>query len=178
MDGVTVDWATGMTVALGYDMSIYDPYMDHPEQINWELRNKLLGRDRMNATMSSDVRFWENLQPFPWTRELLDAVSGCYDIAFLTKPSDFPAAYTGKMRWCKRHYPGIDLVFCNNKEVVAARDKFLIDDDSRQVDNFQRFGGHAHLFKNQFVLHRMTHAQQSEYIQSIRAEIDRKHRYD
>ena len=171
MDGVTVDWLTGVTVALGKSMDIYQPYQTSSEGLSWDTPVKLLGEPAISRLMTSSENFWSSLQPFDWTAELIQKVSSRYRVVFLSKPAGIPAAAAGKLIWCNRYYPNIELILCNHKGIVASANKYLIDDDVRQTIGFANECGHTWLFDQQFKLQQKSATEMSAYLDNLLAHI-------
>jgi 5'(3')-deoxyribonucleotidase len=96
-------------------------------------------------------QFWLELQPLPWMVDLVDL---CHrfvsreDLYIVTSPSECPSSYVGKIKWIKRYF-GDDFnqfFLTPHKEMLAQRDRILIDDRSINVHNFRQEGGSAFLF--------------------------------
>lgn len=90
------------------------------------------------------AEFWENLEPYAWARELVELVK-TYDEDFvvLTKPSKHESCQIGKQRWMDRYFPGVPVVFSQNKSQDRCKGSHcvLIDDSDKNCDEWWRTGG-------------------------------------
>ncbi len=92
--------------------------------------------------------FWENLQPYPWAKELVKLVREIAPLTILSSPSQQPASLSGKLKWLHKHFgPGFrDFLLGPPKHLCARPDVVLIDDSDDNVHMFRRCGGKAVLF--------------------------------
>lgn len=96
--------------------------------------------------------FWAALEPFPWLAELLEVSRSFAPITILTSPSIAPSCLEGKVRWLHRHFPKVngrhfmDYLIGNQKHLLAAPRRVLVDDADSNVDSFRAAGGKAILF--------------------------------
>ncbi len=149
LDGVCVDWTNA--VLRIYDMGLPQP----PEKIPYNL-DEYIGVDpedlwtRINIR---GVRWWEDLEPYPFFHEMFDSLSTLGpEVIFLTSPCISGNSCAGKVRWLKRHVGKVHdrYIITTRKELLARPDTVLIDD---RVDNIRRFtaaGGHGILFPRQW----------------------------
>ena len=97
--------------------------------------------------------WWENLQPYPWYKDLIKALKSIGELYILTSPPNTAAhsqshAGTGKMRWIAKHL-GNDFrnfILCYDKYLLAAPNRLLIDDRADHCNLFEEHGGQSILF--------------------------------
>ena len=88
--------------------------------------------------------FFEDLPLMPGAQEVLNDLSGRFEIFIATQAMTVPNSLGPKYRWLQRHFPFIpptNYVFCGNKSILLA--DYLIDDLPR---NLERFKGQGLLF--------------------------------
>jgi hypothetical protein len=91
--------------------------------------------------------FWERINPYPWLPELLSVCQSLTDsLSLLSTPSRSPHSYSGKRRWCDKYAPDIKLILTDQKHLLAAPGRLLIDDSDKNCDAFRAAGGSAILF--------------------------------
>jgi hypothetical protein len=93
--------------------------------------------------------WWENLDPLPWAKELLDLVrSGPGEVFICSTPSAGRHSPCGKVEWMRRHIDPYftDYILTSHKYLLAAPDRVLIDDSTANCDRFSRAGGVSVLF--------------------------------
>ncbi|HEY3625273.1 MAG TPA: 5'-3'-deoxyribonucleotidase [Terracidiphilus sp.] len=85
--------------------------------------------------------FFEDLPLMPGAQEVLEELSGRFDIFIATQAMTVPNSLGPKFRWLQRHFPFIspaNYVFCGNKCILRA--DYLIDDLPRNLDRFEGQG--------------------------------------
>jgi len=92
------------------------------------------------------AKFWADLKPFSWTKELWELCNQTAPTVILTSPSQDPHSLTGKSMWMNKHLVSRDAVFRKflvgpAKEFCAARDHILIDDSNENCSKFYDEGG-------------------------------------
>lgn len=148
VDGVLADWTAGVCRLARKD----------PEEVyaNWQPGEAI--HDQLGITKSqmwraietSGERFWANLDPLPWARDLWALCNEYAPTTILTSPSLDPACLAGKLRWLNYHLGDgkafRDYLIGPNKYVVAGPGKLLIDDHARNCDKFVEAGGASIVF--------------------------------
>jgi hypothetical protein len=96
--------------------------------------------------------FWRDLRPYSWLPRLISTILSCdrhYHV--LTNPGRAafaPYAAKGKIQWCAEHLhlPPSRIVLAADKHLLARPDRYLIDDDDRNIDAWTQAGGVGILF--------------------------------
>lgn len=148
VDGVICHWTRQAMIYGGIDP-------DSPEAIEAELDGGFPafealfgGRDHLDAVVKDGGRkFWLEIPEFPWAKELVKAVKRFADnqnaaLAFLTSAGQWAeVAASAKFEYLNLRWPEIPVIVCKQKYLVAANDKFLIDDFHENVNRFKHGGG-------------------------------------
>lgn len=92
------------------------------------------------------AEFWENLEPYPWTRDLVDILeSSKVQWRFLSKPTYDAGCYAGKYNWVKKHFGKHinKLILINGDKSIVCRGSksLLIDDKDKNIEQWQAAGG-------------------------------------
>lgn len=100
--------------------------------------------------IDADEFFWENIEKYSWTDELVDLVKSVdpkYTV--LTSPHNHPNSYKGKCTWIKEVLkidPPKRAILTAIKEDCAKPNRVLIDDSNDNCEKFIAAGGQAILF--------------------------------
>ena len=93
--------------------------------------------------------FWENLEPLPWFKELIEFVEEhSREWHIVSAPSRCPTSYNGKVRAFKKVF-GKDFdrfILTPHKHLFAKPETILIDDRLENVERFNRAGGYGFVF--------------------------------
>jgi 5'(3')-deoxyribonucleotidase len=153
LDGVLVDWVKGMLTGLGLDPK--DTNHHQGVLSDYDYLEKLVGRAKIDQVQTElGYEFWANLEFLPWAKDLitrLKMASG-NNLAFLTSPGKFADGAKGKLIWQQRYFPEIPMITCRYKGLCAGPNKYLIDDDKKQIDDFRANGGFVYQWPSQFSL--------------------------
>lgn len=157
MDEVLVDFVGGACKVHGVCRS----HMEHYRVSGtWDItdalgRAKTAGMSGLSNTQfwnpihDAGVEFWENLEKLPWFEDVISwAESRFSEWYVVSAPSKETNSYTGKVNWLKRELGrDFDRLFITpHKELLAARDRLLLDDRMSNLDSFKQQGGEAMLF--------------------------------
>jgi len=85
--------------------------------------------------------FFEDLALMPGAQEVLEELSGRFEIFVATQAMTVPNSLGPKYRWLQRHFsfiPPTHYVFCGNKSILRA--DYLIDDLPRNLVRFEGEG--------------------------------------
>jgi hypothetical protein len=97
-------------------------------------------RAKFWAPILADTNFWEDIEPYPWMRELLDfleSIVGFSHVVICTGPaSGNSAEVSAKHDWLLRHGVRNEVIKIKEKWRLSAPGTLLIDDWERQVDEF------------------------------------------
>ena len=98
--------------------------------------------------------FWEDIPPYSWCEELVDALQSIDEVQILTSSPSTDAltksnASTGKARWVGKHLldKNLRINIVHDKYLLAAPGRILIDDRENHCDLFREHGGRSILFK-------------------------------
>lgn len=114
--------------------------LDIPKQEAW------------NHIISLGEKFWEDIEIFPWTYDLVKLCQKLAQTSLLTAcVINNSNIYAGKCKWIKKHLPGVPhLMGIGCKSIVASEKSLLIDDSPINCENFIKNGGNALLFPSFF----------------------------
>ncbi len=97
--------------------------------------------------------FWEEIPPYPWCEELVDALQSVDEVQILTSSPRTDAltksnASTGKSRWIGKHLleKKLRVNIVHDKYLLAGPGRVLIDDREGHCNGFRNFGGMSILF--------------------------------
>ncbi len=92
--------------------------------------------------------FWSEMEPYSWFMDLYNELKKKGEVYFLTSPSQSPNSLSGKLKWLQKQFnKGFkDYVITPKKELLAAKNTYLIDDYPNNVDKFSAAGGNGILF--------------------------------
>lgn len=149
-DGVLFDFDTGSARVHGVRPKMLQ---DHRTPGVWDTKEPLgtlvLGRpfsteEFWRPITSQKEEFWENLDPLPWWKELIQLVEKyTTNWHIVSAPSRCPTSYNGKVRAFKRLF-GQDFdrfLLTPHKELLARPNSLLIDDRESNVEKFVLAGG-------------------------------------
>ncbi len=149
MDGVISDFVTASLTLHGWNGSTEDlPPGDRDMA-------RVVGVTRSHFWSLIDAQgadFWATLPPFPWFADLVGLVREFAPMTILTSPSLSPSCLEGKVRWLYTHFPKVngrcfsDFLIGNQKYLLAAPGRVLLDDTESHVNAFREAGGNAILF--------------------------------
>ena len=126
---------TGLTVPDPWPPGVYDlgEAFGAPNARIWRMIN------------AEGSRFWRELQPYEWFRDLFDGLCRLDNVCFCSTPSS-PASAAGKLEWIQEYAPGTEYVLTEHKEILAHSGAVLVDDREDICSTFRAWGGKAVLF--------------------------------
>lgn len=145
VDGVVADFTGGMMVAHNQPW----PYSRVVGDAAWRI-DEIWGLSKDEFWKPCGYSFWRTLEKMPEADEIVDACVrhvGRQGVCFCTSPCQTKGSMDGKLDWLSDNYPGFPVLFTVGdpdappKQFCAGRDAILIDDCSRNVDNFVAWGG-------------------------------------
>ena len=93
--------------------------------------------------------FWINVPMYPGAREFVEAVNKIAPVTFCTSSSLSPDCAKAKIEWIARHIGSQYPMFIGyrgvSKGLMARPDQLLVDDYSKNVDEYTAAGGPAYL---------------------------------
>ena len=91
--------------------------------------------------------FYGNIvKPYPWLDQFLKMVSDTDEFIIMSSPSNSPFGYAAKKIWCDKYIGDVRLIVGNEKELLARKDRMLIDDCDVNIDSFREAGGRCITF--------------------------------
>lgn len=118
--------------------------------------DKLIGleiKQEMWGVINAIPDFWENIPPYPWCEELVDALQSVDEVQILTSSPSTDAltksnAFTGKARWIGKYLfdKNLRVNIVHDKYLLAAPERILIDDRNNHCKKFKKHGGKSILF--------------------------------
>jgi 5'(3')-deoxyribonucleotidase len=94
-------------------------------------------------------KFWEQLQPKPWIKNLLREVKSLTDDwHIISSPTRHSECYSGKVKWLKEYFGSTfdQFALTPHKHIFAQENVVLIDDHDDNVEKFVEAGGMGILF--------------------------------
>jgi len=141
MDGVLCDFVSSAFSAHGmkYDHAVYPRGVFAIEKVIGVTTSEFWRRIDFGGES-----FWENLDPYPWARTLVDELQEIDKVVIATSPSRSPASYSGKRRWLqKMGMCKLDSMFGACKWLMAKSDRTLVDDGEHNIVEWEKAGGYA-----------------------------------
>lgn len=147
-----------MTIFVDMDEVIADTYGEHIRRYNRRFGASLTREQCMGGEVWEQVPqhrehlwqhyyepgFFRNLEPIPYSREVLQALAGKYEVYVASAAMQFPNSLIEKHQWLDEHFPFIhwrNRILCGDKHIL--RGDVLIDDRSH---NLEAFKGRSILF--------------------------------
>ena len=127
----------------------YDPQLDlidaNPE---WE---KFVWTEIEKA----GYEFWENLEKYDYADKLIFELEKLGQVIFLTSVGNsdkYPVrcanAAKGKILWIKKYFPNRKTIITKEKFLCASENRILIDDLTKNTEEFIKYGGKAFLWNS------------------------------
>lgn len=143
LDGVLVDILTAMVTVCGRQELL----VDWPQNYNV---HEVLGIEAQQLWARIDSRgsrFWAELEPYPWARELYAMLAAVAPTIICTSPTSSVASHAGKIVWLQRFFgPAFrDYMYvpAKHKLRLATPRALLVDDADANVEAFRAAGGRA-----------------------------------
>ena len=146
MQRVCVDMDEVMADTLSEHLRRYNEEFDEALTVHqlagkgiWEVAP--LDRQKQVRAFLDAEDFFEDLPLMPYSQEVLEELSGRFEIFIATQAMTVPNSLGPKYRWLQRHFPCIpptNYVFCGNKSILKA--DYLIDDLPRNLERFEGQG--------------------------------------
>lgn len=137
MDGVLSDFVGGCEQEFDCDLSDID---------NWGFWSEIgISSNQFWSTIQDNPRFWFDLDPYPWSRDLvnlcLEKTQG--NVTIITSPDMAAHTYGQKAGWVMKFYPGLarKLFVGPQKHLLAQSNRILIDDSDDNIKKFKKAGG-------------------------------------
>lgn len=137
---------------------------------------KLMGletKQEMWDVINAIPDFWENIPPYSWCEELVDALQSVDEVQILTSSPRTDAltksnASTGKARWVGRYLlnKNLKVNIVSDKYLLAAPGRILIDDRESHCRKFGEHDGQSILFDQPWNNGKLGAAEIIEYIRN------------
>lgn len=144
MDGVCCNFEKGALEL--FDTPIPDPW---PIGLSSHQVIGVQNHIMMERIHSRKAMFWEELEEYPWYRELMGLAKRYGYPYFISGQRRSPMFLMGKAFWIARHYPNkipVGYILSNKKNAAASPRSILIDDNFEACKDFVFHGGHSILF--------------------------------
>lgn len=151
LDGVLVDWKGGVCKLL--DIDEYDPIARKILKSDGPIEGYKFGttNDVDNIVQEAGYEFWRNLELLPWAMELWDEINSLGKEVFIVSASGkFHAGAHAKLDYILEKLNTRKYVLTKYKYLCANPQSILIDDFYRNVKEFQKAGGIAYEWPNQY----------------------------
>ena len=139
LDGVCVDFTKNVSEMF----KLTDTPIHSPENLApWTYEGE--ERQRLNIVMET-YNFWVNLEPYLWSRGLVELCQKYGDVRFLSKARPNSGCMAGKMDWIFKYFPEMKyktILTTQDKWVCSSPNSILIDDDLRHKDGWTNGGGY------------------------------------
>lgn len=147
MDGVIAAWTEAIFSLYGQPL----PEGKMPYEVQHTLN---VDEDEMWDRINSlGAEWWENLQPYPWFRDLWSRLHALgHEVAISTSPCRIGNSAMGKTRWIRKHIgPEFRRYMIGaDKWRLAHPRAVLIDDSEEKLAKFVEHGGIGILFPRQW----------------------------
>lgn len=143
LDGVLANFVGG--VEKEFDVKLDD-------LSSWGMADKINKKKGTNLTtkefwkrIQENPRFWFDLEPYPWARDLvnltMEKTKG--NVTIVTSPDMAAHTYGQKAGWVMKFYPGLarKLFVGPQKHLLAQPNRILIDDSDDNIKKFKEAGG-------------------------------------
>ena len=106
-----------------------------------------INQNFMWRAIDNNPSFWEDIELYDYSLELVDYLQSKYEVHICTSPSSNPNCAAGKITWLKKHFKfKRNFVITPQKHLLACPNKILIDDTDRHCNKFMEYGGHSYLW--------------------------------
>ncbi len=148
MDEVLVDFVGGALAIHGWTREQFEA--KRPRE-HWDMTGPmdLTNKQFWAPIHDAGEKFWIDLQPLPWAKELLSLVSAVSTESFIvTTPFGNAASYSGKAKWLTNYFgEGFNQWIPTwHKRLLAMPGAVLIDDREQNVLDFREAGGDGIIF--------------------------------
>ncbi len=163
MDGVLVDFVTGC-------LKIHNRPEKHDDIKDWNFYKHWGMSDKDFWSKFSTPGFWYNLELYPWAKDFYESLKKYGEVVISTSPSSDPLCVQEKISFCKDKLgvPSSNIMVGSRKELLAAPDRFLIDDYTVNIDKFRNNKGVGLLFEQPWNNSIMNHEGCLEFIRQYK----------
>ena len=175
MDGVLSDFVSSALIALNKEFNkelTLDDYAEFGQWGMWIPYNTT--PTEFWRVINSTPDLFLNLKPIPWYKELYDYLSTFGEVTILTAPSlTDPTCIEQKLKWLKK-YLNLDSnsVMAGNRKHLLAGNGILVDDYSKNVEDFIAAGGEAILIPSTWNTPGLTFEQVKAVLDNVLTHIE------
>ncbi len=129
MDGVLCDF---------YAAALEACDLPRDTQPVWDFWSPYITTEEFWQRIHDRAYFWEDLEPYPWMQDLVDACRSLGQVWFCSAPGPDRDSASGKLAWLRRHklLDGDNYILTPHKHLLSAADRILIDDSVHNVSRF------------------------------------------
>lgn len=137
LDGPMVDWDGGV-----YELYKKPRVTPKPGEKIHEILN-VKKTAIWEKIRKAGAKWWVNLKPQPWAKNLYDELCSIDKVIILSSPSHLPEAAAGKTQWMKDFFGGNfrEYILTSRKDLLAKPGDVLIDDTDDKIEEFNKAGG-------------------------------------
>lgn len=151
MDGVLVDFVGGAHREHGRQ----NAYVMDPNEHRWNIEEIWGITTKQFWNPLKRKGFWLELDKTPEADQIVELAIrtvGVRNVAICTSPSLDANCVPEKREWVKKYYPQLvnSMIFAHNKYFLAAKERILIDDRDRNINDWEEYGGHGILVPRQW----------------------------
>jgi len=149
VDGVISDWM-GMAIKV-FNINEHDINTRKILKEEYNSLSYLTDKSIVYETINKiGTKYWEDIELFPWAKNLYSALQEEGDVCFLTSPGPWPAAAQGKINAINRDFGESKIIITQHKYYCANENSILIDDQPSNIRLFENYGGNTFLWPNQY----------------------------
>lgn len=141
LDGCIANFTKAVCKVLNQD---YDKVLKNWPNGVYETSTVLgISNTQMWKAIDRTKNFWENIELYDYSKELVNKLMDRYDVYICTSPARHPNCYSGKAAWIQKHFPKLSrkMVITPAKHLLAGTVRVLIDDSDEKINKFIEFGG-------------------------------------
>ena len=146
MDGVIANWHSAVFSLFGQSFRDYLDKNEFPLEYaihKWLNITEVELWDRVDEA-SEDMGWWTTIPLFPWSQELVESLlKRDAELLISTTPAytGHELSYSQKIKWLKIHFPDLSnihkrVMLGGRKELLAAKNRILIDDCDSNIESF------------------------------------------
>jgi len=154
LDGVISQWLMAAGKSCDIDINDEDIRAELKDGTYLDETGLISEEDMWKKIESEGTDWWANLDLNPWAKKLVEEMEKLGTVYILTSPGSCVSAPSGKMEWIEKHFPDLltKLIIVKDKWLCAGKNRILIDDSEKKIEDFREHGGHAFHWPNDLAL--------------------------